>query len=118
VTNRSRVSISTAAYGIGTENETLGTSATMTDVVASTTTTSFNQQASYAQLFVAIRERLVASGIAERLRVDQPHAQELRGARLELAARLSSQVTVTFGSRFEHNQQNVRPDVLGVGLVR
>jgi hypothetical protein len=64
----------------------------------------FAQQATYAQVFVAIREWLVASGIAERLHVQQPFRQELRGARFELAARLASQATITFGTRFDRNQ--------------
>ncbi len=46
----------------------------------------------------------MASGIAERLYVQQPFAQELRGARLELAARLASQATITIGGRLERNQ--------------
>jgi hypothetical protein len=79
---------------------------TNTDVDASSlsTPTSFRQHTSYGQLFIAIREWLVASGIAERLRVQEPFAQELRGARLELAARLASQATITIGGRFERNQ--------------
>jgi hypothetical protein len=104
VTNRSRVS-TIATDPILVETETLGTGATMSgDSTFTTSTTSFTQQASYAQLFVAVREWLVASGIAERLKVAQPFATELRGARFELAARLASQATITFGTRVERNQ--------------
>jgi hypothetical protein len=98
VTNRTRA-LTTAA----TETATSADDASSTSA-STTATTSFNQQTTYAQLFVAIREWLVASGIAERLRVQQPFGQELRGARFELAARLASQMTIAFGARLERNQ--------------
>jgi hypothetical protein len=104
VTNRSRVS--TIAIDPGIEDTaTLGTGAIVPeDHSLATTTTSFSQQASYAQLFYAVREWLVASGIAERLYVQQPYRQELRDARFELATRLASQATITFSTKFERNQ--------------
>jgi hypothetical protein len=63
----------------------------------------FRQTATYAQLFWAVREWLVASGIGERLRVDVPFDEHRVSGKLELAARLSSQATITVGTRFERN---------------
>lgn len=54
----------------------------------------FQQTATYAQLFWAAREWLVASAIAERLKVERPFEERLTGGKLELAARLASQVTI------------------------
>jgi hypothetical protein len=62
------------------------------------------QQASYAQLFWAIREWLVASAIGERLDVEAPFRQRLIAGRLELAARLASQATIVAGGRLERDQ--------------
>jgi hypothetical protein len=104
VTTRSRAS-NAEAYSGELATETLGTGTSLTGSSAYLTTmTAFDQQASFAQVFFAIREWLVASGIGERLKVENPNALELRGARFELAARLASQMTITFGSRFERNQ--------------
>ena len=63
----------------------------------------FRQTATYGQVFWAVREWLVASGIGERLRVEAPFAQHLMAGRLELAARLSSRATIIVGTRFERN---------------
>jgi hypothetical protein len=52
----------------------------------SPTPVEFRQQASYAQLFWAIREGLVASVIGERLEVGTPFQQRLIAGRLELVA--------------------------------
>jgi hypothetical protein len=68
------------------------------------TTVEFRQQASYAQLFWAIREWLVASAIGERLEVGAPFQQRLIAGRLELAARLASQATIVAGGRIERDQ--------------
>lgn len=105
VTTRSRMT-NVEAYSGELTTETLGTGTSLTGSGAYLLTTidAFDQQASFAQAFFAIREWLVASGIAERLKVESPNALELRGARFELAARLASQATITFGSRFERNQ--------------
>lgn len=65
---------------------------------------SFQQQASYAQVFWAVREWLVASAIGERLRVDQPFAERLVAGKLELAARLTNQASVGVGVRAQRNQ--------------
>jgi hypothetical protein len=109
-TTRSRVvpgaalELIASADATATAAEMTATASAASAADAAATATSFKQQASYGQLFVAIREWLVASGIAERLRVQQPFAQELRAARFELAARFASQATITFGARLERNQ--------------
>jgi hypothetical protein len=64
---------------------------------------SFHQQASYGQVFAAIREWLVTSAIAERLRVDAPFKESRTAARFEVSARLASQVTLGLGARLERN---------------
>ena len=63
----------------------------------------FRQNASYGQLFWAVREWLVASAIGERLRVVAPFPQHLVAGRLEVAARLAPQATVVVSSRLERN---------------
>jgi hypothetical protein len=63
----------------------------------------FRQTASYAHVFWAVREWLVASGIGERLRVEAPFAESLNAGKVELAARLSNHATVVAGTRFERN---------------
>jgi hypothetical protein len=65
---------------------------------------SVRQTASYAQLFWAVREWLVASTIAERLNVEYPFRDHLIGERFELVARLSSQVTLGFSTRVQRNR--------------
>jgi hypothetical protein len=64
---------------------------------------SFGQQASYAQLFWAGREWLVASVIGERLRVDAPFTQRLNAAKFELAARLTSFATINGSARVQRD---------------
>ena len=63
----------------------------------------FRQTASYAHVFWAVREWLVASGTGERLRVEAPFAESLNAGKVELAARLSNQATIVAGTRFERN---------------
>lgn len=65
---------------------------------------SFTQQASYAQVFWALREWLVASAIGERLTVEQPFAEHLTAGKLELAARLTNQASVGITARAQRNQ--------------
>jgi hypothetical protein len=65
---------------------------------------SFRQQASYAQVFFALREWLVLSGIGERLAVEAPFAERLNAGKLELAARLSNQASVGVSARAQRNQ--------------
>jgi len=62
------------------------------------------QSASYGQLFWAAREWLVPSLIAERLRVDLPYRERLDAVKLELAARLTSQVTISAGPRLQRDE--------------
>jgi hypothetical protein len=64
----------------------------------------FNQDATFAQLFVAIKEWLVASGIAERLQVQQPYTTRMVAGRFELSARLASQLSITGSTKVEKNQ--------------
>jgi hypothetical protein len=75
----------------------------VTDRTRTTLTRSFRQNASFTQLFWATREWLVLSLIGERLRVDAPFAQRLNAGKLEVAARLAPQATVTLGTRLEKN---------------
>jgi hypothetical protein len=61
----------------------------------------FGQTATYAQLFFAIREWLVALGIAERLRVGQPFEERLTAGKFDLTARLASQATIGISGRWQ-----------------
>ena len=64
----------------------------------------FRQDATYLQVFWAMREWLVASAIGERLRVQSPFEQRLNAGKLEIAARLASQATLSVGARLERDQ--------------
>jgi len=64
-------------------------------------TADFTQSATYGQLFWAVREWLVPSLIAERLRVDTPFREQLAAVKLELAARLTPQLTLSAGPRIQ-----------------
>ncbi len=68
------------------------------------TSASFLQSASYGQVFWAAREWLVPSFIVERLRVDRPYQERLDAAKIELSARLSSQVTISAGPRIQRDE--------------
>jgi hypothetical protein len=63
------------------------------------TLTPFRQQATYGQMFWAIREWLVASAIGERLTVQQPFEERFAAGKLELNARLTGQATVGVSAR-------------------
>jgi hypothetical protein len=67
------------------------------------TATRFRQNATYGQFFWAAKEWLVLSLIAERLKVGSPYPENLEAARFEVAARLSSEATVTVGARVQRN---------------
>ena len=67
------------------------------------TLVAFRQTASYGQVFWAVREWLVASGIGERLRVEAPFDQHLVAGRMEVAMRLSNKATIIAGTRIERN---------------
>ena len=69
---------------------------------------SFRQDVSYAQVFWAARDWLVASGTGERLRVDAPFREHLTAGKAEIAARFTSHATVTVGTRLEHNAASGR----------
>ena len=66
----------------------------------------FRQNASFAQVFWATREWLVLSLIGERLKVGHPYPEELVAGKVEVAARLSSEFTVTAGARLQRNELN------------
>ena len=79
------------------------------------TIAAFRQTASYGQLFWAIREWLVASGIGEQLHVDAPFQQHLIAGKVEVAARLSSRATLVISTRMERNMRTgqTTPSVTG-----
>jgi hypothetical protein len=64
----------------------------------------FRQEASYGQVFVAVREWLVPSVGFERLHVQAPYRESLWAPRFELSARLSSNFTLGFSSRIQENE--------------
>jgi len=66
--------------------------------------TPFRQQASYAQVFVAVREWLVPSVGFERLTVQRPYRANLWAPRFELSARLSSNFTLGITSRLQQDE--------------
>ena len=68
----------------------------------------FRQDASYAQVFWAVRDWLVTSATGERLRVNAPYTEHLTAGKVEVASRLTSQATVIVGTRVEHNAVNRR----------
>ncbi|HUS07177.1 MAG TPA: hypothetical protein VMZ52_12800 [Bryobacteraceae bacterium] len=78
------------------------------------TAVSFDQQASYAQVFFAAREWLVAYAGIERLSVEKPYADHLVAGRFDLVARLNSNFTVGFSSRV---QQNMITGAIGPSLA-
>ena len=65
---------------------------------------SFTQDASYGQVFCAIREWLVTSASGERLHVNSPFEEKLLAGKLELAARLASQASVGVSMRLQRDQ--------------
>ena len=62
------------------------------------------QSTGYGQLFWAAREWLVPSLILERVQVGGPYREHLDAARLDLAARLTSQVTISAGPRIQKDE--------------
>jgi hypothetical protein len=63
----------------------------------------FRQQATYGQVFWALREWLVASAIGERLIVQRPFAEKLAAGKLELNARLTSEATVGVSAKVQRS---------------
>jgi hypothetical protein len=72
------------------------------------TTVSFRQNATYGQLFWAVREWLVLSAIGERLQVASPFELRLMAGKLEVATRLASQATIVASTRVERNMSTGR----------
>lgn len=65
---------------------------------------SFQQNATYGQFFWAAREWLVPSLIVERLEIGRPYKEHLNAAKIELAARLTSQLTISAGPRIQRDE--------------
>jgi hypothetical protein len=84
------------AWGILAEHD-------VTDRTRTAVAQGFTQNATFAQVFWAAREWLVLSTIGERLRVERPFEQRLNAGRIEVAARLAPQATVTMGTKLEKN---------------
>ena len=72
---------------------------------------SFTQDASYGQVFCAIREWLVTSASGERLHVTAPFDEKLLAGKLDLAARLASQASVVASVRLQRDQISGRTSV-------
>jgi hypothetical protein len=63
----------------------------------------FRQQATFGQVFWAVREWLVASAIGERLTVQQPFAERLEAGKVELSARLTSGASVGVSTKVQRS---------------
>jgi len=77
------------------------------DITARTllqTATSFGQDASYGQVFWAVKEWLVPAVAGERLTVERPYRESLLAVGAQVTARLTPQFTVSMGARIQHNQ--------------
>jgi hypothetical protein len=64
----------------------------------------FAQDTSYGQVFWAVQEWLVLSGIGERLHVDAPFEERAVAGKVELAARLAPQASVSVNARVQRDQ--------------
>lgn len=64
---------------------------------------SFQQHATYGQVFWAMQEWLVVSATGERLRVEAPFEARVTAGKLELAARLTNQVSLGVSGRVQHD---------------
>lgn len=69
-----------------------------------TSPVSFRQDASYGQIFWAVKEWLVPAITAERLTVQQPYREAQVAGGLQLSARLTPQFTLSVSTRIQHNQ--------------
>ena len=65
--------------------------------------TTFQQHASYAQVFWYPKEWLLASLIGEQLQTQRPFREHLIGGRFEMSSRLSNHVTLGIMTRLERN---------------
>jgi hypothetical protein len=72
------------------------------------TTASIRQNATYGQLFWALREWMVLSAVGERYQVASPFEQRLLAGKVEVAARLASQATIVASTRVERNMTTGR----------
>ena len=68
------------------------------------TSTSFRQDASYGQVFWAVKEWLVPALAGERLTVERPYRESLLAVGAQVTARLTPQFTVSMSARIQHNQ--------------
>ena len=68
-----------------------------------TTSASFHQHTSYAQLFWYPREWLLTSLVGERLETQLPFREHLVGGRFEMSARISPHVTLGMTSRLQRD---------------
>jgi hypothetical protein len=84
------------AWGILAEHD-------ITDRTRVAVAESFRQQASYAQVFWAARESLVASAIGERLTVERPFEEHLTSGKVEVAARLTSLAAASAGVKVQRD---------------
>ena len=75
----------------------------ITDRKLTFSSTSFRQNASYAQLFWYPREWLLTSLIGEQLQTQTPFRERLIGGRFEISSRLSSYATIGISTRLERN---------------
>jgi hypothetical protein len=64
---------------------------------------SFRQHATYAQWFLAVREWFVVSLVGERLSVGRPFREDLNAGKIEVAARITPNVTIALNSRLQRN---------------
>ena len=85
------------AWGVLAEHD-------VTDREAGESVGPFRQHSSFAQVFWAAREWLVAAGGAERLTVQQPFPERINTARVDLTARLTSTATIGVGTRVQRDQ--------------
>jgi hypothetical protein len=76
----------------------------VTDRTMNATGIGFRQHASYLQGFWAAREWLVASVIGEQLAVARPYREDLRAGKFEVAARMSSGLTLSANVRMQYNK--------------
>ena len=68
------------------------------------TPASFRQDATYAQVFWAVKEWLVPAVAGERLTVERPYRESLLAVGAQVTARFTPRFTVSVGARIQHNQ--------------
>lgn len=78
----------------------------------------FHQHASYIQVFQAVREWFVVSGIAERLSVQRPYTERLIAARAEISARITPEFSVVVRGGMQRDLVNGRTaPTVSIGLA-